>query len=70
MYKILKMEEQPKKRGRPRNTANEFRTSLIIERDLYVRVRKVALEENETVKSIVDTALRNYLKIREPNEQE
>ena len=57
--------EQVVRKGRPRSKDSDFHTSLIVERDLYVRVKTAALKEGRTFKDVLHEALRQWLDGRE-----
>ena len=61
-YKVgaKEREEERAKQRDPRD--KEIRTTYILRADTVARVRKVAKETNQTIKSVVQTALDNHLK--------
>lgn len=55
--------EREEERAKQRDPSDEeIRTTYILRADTVARVREVAKETNQTIKSVVQTALNNHLK--------
>ncbi|HSE85411.1 MAG TPA: ribbon-helix-helix protein, CopG family [Candidatus Binatia bacterium] len=39
-----------------------FRTTIVLEKELYRQVKRLALEQDKTLKEIIEQALRSYLR--------
>ena len=50
--------------GRPKSYFNDFHTSLVIDHDLYLQMKRIALEQGgRSIKEIINEALVNWVEI-------
>ena len=61
-YKIGAKEREEERAKQRDPSDEEIRTTYILRADTVARVREVAKETNQTIKSVVQTALNNHLK--------
>ena len=61
-YKIGAQEREEERAKQRDPSDEEIRTTYILRADTVARVREVAKETNQTIKSVVQTALNNHLK--------
>lgn len=61
-YKVGAKEREEERAKQRDPSDEEIRTTYILRADTVARVREVAKETNQTIKSVVQTALDNHLK--------
>jgi hypothetical protein len=44
------------------DTMESWRTTIVLEKELYRQVKRLALEQDKTLKEIIEEALRSYLR--------
>ena len=50
--------------GRPKSNFNDFHTSLVIDHDLYLQMKRIALEQGgRSIKEIINEALVNWVEV-------
>ena len=50
--------------GRPKSNFNDFHTSLDIDQDLYLQMKRIALEQGgRSIKEIINEALINWIEV-------
>ena len=54
-------QEEKKSVGRPKKNEDMMHTSLVIDRELYKRVKTIGFEQGRDLKSIVNEAIENWV---------